>query len=433
MLLVFVPKITNRIIYTFELCFNGIINLDYQLTDDITAYSNSKLPKIFYSTNVKEEEFFIQANDLLFTDIIIKRPKFDIIDGQVFFFPSDESSFYKFDVFAAVFWYVTRMEEYEFSVAERFLSKDSISGELNLVQIPIVNIWVVDFIKKLNDKYPEIKYSKPQFHFRPTIDVDSAFKYKYKSFALICFWYLHDFVKFDFISLKERFLTNINKRKDIWNCFDDINTVHKKYNYKPTYFFLLSKRSKFDKNISIHKKAMKEIIANLSRQGYEIGLYSSWRGRKNPLLWFEEKSNLEKILGVKVEKLRQHYIFIKFPDNYKKYNEMGIKEDYSLIYPDSFGFRTGTTVPVPFFDLTKNETTNLLLYPSVIMDVSLKNYQKKTISESKEIIDNLIKYYQEFGGVFISLWHNESLSEDKNWKELHEVYEYMLNKLSLAE
>lgn len=432
MLLIFVPKITNRILYTFEVCFNNIIKLDYRLTDNIEIFESYNKSKFCYSNEYLVENLCLLASNLLFSDYIIKKPKYEIIDSIPCFFPCKAKGLPKFDFFSAVFWYITRMEEYNFIASKRFEAINSLSNELNLIEKPIVNIWTEMFLKNLTNIYPEIKYKKTEFKFTPTIDVDSAFKYKYKGFVRNAYWFLRDFLSFKFDAIKERFYTITNRYPDVWNCFDEINLLHAKYNFKPIYFFLVGIRTKYDKNISIRKKAMKKIIRNLHDNEYEIGLHSSWLGTQKENVWEKEKTILENIIENKIEKIRQHYIFVKFSYNFRKYSDMGFREDYSLIYPDRLGFRLGTTVSVPFFDLHKNEKTKLTLFPSVIMDVSLKNYEKKTIKESKESVDRIINYYREYGGNLFSLWHNESLSKDKEWIEWREVYEYLLEKLSLS-
>ena len=42
----------------------------------------------------------------------------------------------------------------------------------------------------------------------------------------------------------------------------------------------------------------------------------------------------------------------------------------------------------------------------------------------KELLDSV----KEVDGIFISLWHNETLSDDKHWKDWKQVYEYMIKE-----
>ncbi|NJM16655.1 MAG: hypothetical protein HC896_15980 [Bacteroidales bacterium] len=105
---------------------------------------------------------------------------------------------------------------------------------------------------------------------------------------------------------------------------------------------------------------------------------------------------------------------------------MGIKEDYTMGYAGAPGFRAGTCRPFYFFDLTENKETELLVVPFQVMDGTLRNYMKSSPEESIKIIKQLIDKVAEVGGTFVSLWHNESLSEWGPWKGWTQVYEEML-------
>jgi hypothetical protein len=60
------------------------------------------------------------------------------------------------------------------------------------------------------------------------------------------------------------------------------------------------------------------------------------------------------------------------------------------------------------------------------MDVTLNQYLKLNIDEAVELIAKIIKKVKEVNGTFISLWHNESLSDHGNWKGWEPVYKQML-------
>src|SRR5690606_20860146 len=97
-----------------------------------------------------------------------------------------------------------------------------------------------------------------------------------------------------------------------------------------------------------------------------------------------------------------------------------------LGYAEMPGFRASICVPFHFFDLEKNAITSLIFRPFVVMDVSLKHYlrldQKEAIQKIRELMDTVKKYR----GEFISIFHNESLSDYDVWRGWRNVYEAML-------
>ena len=64
------------------------------------------------------------------------------------------------------------------------------------------------------------------------------------------------------------------------------------------------------------------------------------------------------------------------------------------------------------------------------MDASLKFYYNYTVEEAKEAIDEMVDAVREVDGTFISLWHNESLSDEDIWVGWRSIYSYLLEKAS---
>jgi hypothetical protein len=109
---------------------------------------------------------------------------------------------------------------------------------------------------------------------------------------------------------------------------------------------------------------------------------------------------------------------------------MGIAEDYSMGFADRPGFRAGISVPFRFFDLEENKSTDLTVYPFQVMDTGLRQYLGLNSHEALEKILSLADKVRKTGGTFITLWHNESLSEWKEWTGWSEVYRQMVKELS---
>jgi len=68
----------------------------------------------------------------------------------------------------------------------------------------------------------------------------------------------------------------------------------------------------------------------------------------------------------------------------------------------------------------------LKIFPFQIMDVTLNEYLKLNVEEAIEKIKSIIQKVKDVNGTFISLWHNESLSDHGHWRGWEPVYEKML-------
>ncbi|MDR2010073.1 MAG: polysaccharide deacetylase family protein [Bacteroidales bacterium] len=429
MLLLYIPDRNSRIKFAAEVCFKHIYKTTYKITTDLVEFEKSDAPCFWYAKEKVSEKPGIVADKMMLDSSIIGSPGRSVFNDIITLFPTESNMLPPFDLFASVFWYVTRMEEYNYyseDVDHRFFSKMSIGNKIDILNKPIVNIWIKLYVDELQKLYPDLTFDKPSFKYIPSIDVDSAFMFRHKGFIRNAGGLLKDIFKNNFKNVTKRIRVVSRREADPWFCFDKINELHKKYDLKPSYFFLVGKYSRLDKNISPRNKSMKKLIHNLSKDDYTIGLHPSYKGNKNRKSWKKELKILKNITNNDIFSSRQHYVFVSFPKTYQNLIKLGIKRDFSMLYPDLPGFRLGTTVPVPFFDLSTNERTDLWLYPTMIMDVSLLKYQKLTIENAIKECLGIINYTKEYGGTLITLWHNESLSEYGQWQGWNKVYEEIL-------
>jgi hypothetical protein len=67
--------------------------------------------------------------------------------------------------------------------------------------------------------------------------------------------------------------------------------------------------------------------------------------------------------------------------------------------------------------------TSLKIHPFAYMDVSLKNGLKLSPQQALEEIKKLNDEVKKVKGEMISIWHNESLSNKREWFGWREVYQ----------
>ena len=90
------------------------------------------------------------------------------------------------------------------------------------------------------------------------------------------------------------------------------------------------------------------------------------------------------------------------------------------------GFRAGTCTTFPFFDLSHNRRTELMIHPFQVMDVTLKDYQLLKPEEAWQLTEKLMIEVKEVNGTFISIWHNESLMKADSGLDWRQVFEQTL-------
>ncbi len=126
-----------------------------------------------------------------------------------------------------------------------------------------------------------------------------------------------------------------------------------------------------------------------------------------------------------MNKSRQHFIRLRFPRNYRRLLNAGILEDFTMGYPSHTGFRAGICTPYYFFDLKKEMATNLKIIPFQVMDVTLRDYLGLSPQEATKEIGRLMAEVKEVGGTFVSIWHNETVTDLDGWKGFRQVFEEM--------
>ena len=98
-------------------------------------------------------------------------------------------------------------------------------------------------------------------------------------------------------------------------------------------------------------------------------------------------------------------------------------------FADAVGFRAGTAVPFPWYDLSGEKATPLMVHPFQVMDVTLRNYLGLAPETALDHLRPIIEITRETGGVFCTLWHNSSFSLIDGWKNWKPVFEKLIREL----
>ena len=202
-------------------------------------------------------------------------------------------------------------------------------------------------------------------------------------------------------------------KKDPFDNFDIQDKIHDKFNIHPIYFVLLGDYGKYDKNISHKYFSFKKLIQKLSSK-YTVGLHPSFKSNNIINMSKIELSRGNDILNKKINISRQHYLKILFPVTYRNLISLGMQADYSLGYASLSGFRASICTPFKFYDLEKEEATELVIYPFQIMDATYKYYNSETGFMSN--MKNYIDWTKKYNGIFISIFHNDSFAKSE-WQD----------------
>ena len=418
MILIYAHNSSTRLQYICKFIFNEQLGITHSITIDPEGFRNHDGPKINYSDIDLGNAFNIKNHQLLFENDIKEQETvcFDTSDYKAFF--EINNADIAFDIFAAIFYLISRYEEYtphEIDMYGRFAHENSIAFKEGFLNIPLVNIWIRDFGKKLKDKYPVVDIQYSTFNFLPTYDIDIAYSFKHKGILRN----LGGFIKSPSL---ERLTVLSNLKKDPFDSYEFMDELHSKNKLNPVYFFLVATTgSLYDKNISPYSNAMWQLIKRHAKK-YNIGLHPSWRSNKNQSILNREKKVLETAAGMQVTNSRQHYIKLSLPDTFDKLIEAGIENDYSMGYGSINGFRASVASSYYWYNLKTEKMTHLRLHPFCFMDANSFYEQKQNAEESYDEIIHYQEACKKVKGNFISIFHNNFLGTDKQfagWKEMY--------------
>ena len=432
-ILVYSTKMTNRLEYTVNHIFNSMLGRRVNICTNENLFKDFQGCKINYSFKHFEKCLKIIPHPLLFEkDIRPQTVNFSKYKGFPICFQTERPDAFPFDIFAASFYFLSRYEEYTLDSKDahkRFDAKDSLAYKNNFLHRPLVDCWVNELKHVLKRNHSAMVFYPRKFSFTPTYDVDLAFAYLQKKFFLQLAGYAKLLLKLDFKKIITRTKVLLKKEEDPFYTFDYLTNIHQKHQLRPYYFFLAAKqKSKYDRNPAWENEAFQKLISELSLTS-EIGLHASYYSKENPSRIEEEKTYLQTITQKPITKNRFHFLRFTLPNGYRNLLANNITEDYSMGYANHVGFRAGTCTPFFFFDLPKNTSTNLLVYPLLCMENAFSNCRHP--EEIIQILTPYIRKIKKYNGTLTTLFHNQAFDEKKagkKWKNVLEQIVEMVKK-----
>ena len=429
-MLVLVPKITGRVIYTFDLLLKQLLGLDFDLTTDPERFKSCEGMKLNYGKERLGEEPSQKAVGLLFERQVLEQETHtvDFEDVKGMFPVYGNSTLMPFDVFAASFYLVSRYEEYLPQVRDkygRFKAESTWMFENGLLHKPLVDIWTIALGDRLKAFFPDLPVKKRRFEFVPTYDIDAAWAYKHKGVFRTAGGFVRDLVAGDRNEINERHQVLRGKRRDPFDSFDFMLDLQKEFKLNPIYFILCGDYDTNDKNISLRSEPFRNLIKHLGDYA-DVGIHPSYSSYLDLEEMRREIDGLSDVLHRPLTKSRQHFLRMNLPRSYQKLIELDISDDYTMGFASQAGFRAGIADTFRFYDLENDMVTNLLVHPFALMDGTMRDYLNLDVEASLNLAKQLVDEVKAVDGTFIYLTHNETLGGEKRWVGWPEMYRQLL-------
>lgn len=425
MLLIFTHKVTNRLTYTAKQLFEKILGMEVSFTTKVEEFIKHSGPKMTYSKQPLQNEFFIRSNDLLFeqgiNDVDIKVADWD---GVPCFFAAGDKSAIPFDIFSASFFLLSRYEEYLPHVKDsvgRFPVKESLAYQHKFLEMPVVDLWAYKLLAALKERFPNIRRKDRTYSCTSIINVTTSHAYAMRGFIRTLGGMFLDLGKLKFGQVVQRFSVLLGIKKDPYDNFFELVDIHKKYSIKTMFFFQFAKHSAHDKNISINNNKFRYLIKSIADYSM-VSLSTSFLSSTNKEVLKEEKRQLGNLINRPINYSRLRYNRVNVPAAYRNLVETEFTDDFSMGYTHEIGFRAGTCTPFHFYDINMEVRQPLKVHPFAMHDYALVNYRKK--DEVFEKMDRVYRSVKQVNGNFVMVFSNELLGgkQHLDWMDLYQSF-----------
>lgn len=431
-MLIYSHSITNRVRYIFNVMLGDMLGLKLEFTSDKGEFLGSEKPKLSYTHSKLGSEIHFRSIGLLHEkgvqdqNIRVAENEY----GKYFYAHNSQDAELNFDVFAASFFLLSRYEECLPHLRDqynRFEATESVGYKNNFLTEPLVDQWLLRIRDIIAHHYPETQFKTREYRFVNTIDIDNAYAYKNKGLMRTLGAYGRSFLNGNVSEVMERTQVLLGSRKDPYDTYDFQLATQKEFGIETIYFFLLADYGVNDKNVPHYNQEFQSLIKHLADYA-QVGIHPGFNSNQKNDKLTKEKKRLEQIIHRSVTKSRQHFLILHIPHTYQKLIENDITEDYSMGYAANVGFRAGTCTPYRFYDLDMETPTELTIFPFAMMEATLKYYMKLSPEESKTVISDIIQKVKAVNGTFMSLWHNETLTDTGIWEGWRDVFLHMVRE-----
>ena len=362
--------------------------IDYIIT--FLLYGNSPAAKqVGYTADESQWEKYrvvIVPNGLLGKEIIM--PHLDELQVEQIEAPDDQTTRWiiRTDMVYNTFFFISRAEELinpQRDEHGRFAAKYSLLSQHNRLMIPLVDEYARMLMKLLDLPLPTPSFSKIYL----THDIDSIAQYRHLRGAVGGI-------------IRGEWRKVLASQKDIHNdpafTFQWLIAQDKKVKGAECIYFVKDTPGKqYDyPQYNLRGKDFALVKQTLETSGAKIGLHSSYYGIHGAESWKEGGH-------------RSHYLRCSI-DQMQALADAGIRDDFTMQFPDQVGFRLQTTRPVRWINPKTMQLTDLLLHPLTVMDCTLSNTNYMHLSEDEAYFEcqRLFEKIHQNAGEIVLLWHN---------------------------
>jgi len=338
-----------------------------------------------------------------------------------------------YDLFWNAFVFLSRLEEYQIEKKGKKIRSYSFNHPIkdkSAFDIPIVNFYFNELEEIIKIKFPNLPFGQKQ---KPIIEYSHDVDYIQKTFQLrLKQAVFNSFNAFKSLFTPSSFVRQVNRalsffisNPSCW-CFDYWEDLEKRAAIRSVFYvyakiekpnlksWLIDPSYDITNNVRLQKK-----LRHLIYEGFEVGLHGSFYSAADEERLSKEKAVLEKSIGTKIRKVRQHWLNYEEATTPIIHNKL-FEYDSTIGWNDRMGFRSGIAGRYRPYDHKNKKPFGYMITPQVIMDSNIYDYGAQHIENmSKKAMDILtgLRLHKQ-PHISIS-WHQRVCNSDHEWHELY--------------
>jgi polysaccharide deacetylase len=338
----------------------------------------------------------------------------------------NNSIFCGIDIFASVFFMLTRWEEYVCRFTDchqRFTAAQSLASRFGFLHRPVVDEYCALLTALLrymgfNDIHP-----KHSFSIIPSHDVDFLTYPIVKSLRTA----VGDVMRGWHVRRAWGRINNLLFRHP-YNTFSWLMDLSESFNLQSRFYFMaaLPNAHLRDTVFYLRHPLFKKVVNEIITRGHVVGFHPGYDTFCSPSLWNKEKNMLEQSCGCTVYEGRQHFLRMNVPTTLRIWNNNEMLIDSTLGYADEEGYRCGTGRDFPIFDFLERKETALRERPLIVMDGTLHNYRKYNMEQAQRVLRHYVDMSRKYQSPLTLLFHNSSF-DILSWPGYRELYKDTLH------
>jgi hypothetical protein len=337
------------------------------------------------------------------------------------------------DLFGGIFFQLTRFEELVASVRDehdRVPTGSLIAIRDGFPRVALADAYTELLWSALVRLWPELKRQPRRYRVAPTHDVDLPLSRLFRSP-----WFLLRTTAGDLALRRDpglaarRIVTHLGgpAKRDPWRTFPFLMSTSERHGLVSDFYFLVDRKGPTDGRYDVEDAWVQELMVSIRERGHDVGFhggYTTYVDAEATRSDFERLRHAAVKAGFDPGKRwagRQHFLLWRNPDTWVAWDVAGIDVDSTMGFAETVGFRSGTSHEHALFDLRARRQLRLRERPLLAMDTSLFLYERASLPRATDLILEVGRETQRYGGTFTGLWHNNAVASRRHQRWYEDV------------